>query len=188
MAAVIEKELRPQLRRYAAGFKQQAAAVAKKRTAKVDFNEVAQLRKTVLGLQHRGADFTKETIIREGDPAMKRLEEICTIAPREIIDQSPELQKERKRLEGLGRLWESCQSQMPKPPVPEGQEPPKAANFAEYLAGEEGFAAALATPMDPKTRAVLAVDAGWPTSSIPRRPGRCWPATSCGTCWGFPPW
>ena len=69
------------------------------------------------------------------------------------------MQTERKRLEGLGKLWESCQSQMPKPPMPEGQEPPKAANFEEYLRGEEGFAAALAAPMDPKTRTVLAINA-----------------------------
>ena len=80
MALAIEKELRPQLRHYASGLQQQAAAVAKKRTEKVDLDEVARLRKTVLGLQRRGADFTKQTIIREGDPAIRRLEEICIIS------------------------------------------------------------------------------------------------------------
>jgi uncharacterized protein YkwD len=159
MAAAIEKELQPQLRRYTGSFQQQAAAVAKKRTAKVDINEVAQLRKTVLGLQYRGADFTKETIVRDGDPALKRLEQICVIDRSKVLEQSADLQAERKKLQGLGKLWESCQSQMPKPPVPEGQETPKAASFEEYLLGEEGFAAALAAPMDPKTRNVLMFNA-----------------------------
>ena len=159
MLAAIEKELQPQLRHYTGGFQQQGANLAKSRTAKVDFGELVQLRKTVLGLQFRGAEFTKETIIREGDPAMRRLEEICVIGRREILDQSTALQAERKRLQRLGKLWESCQAQMPKVPVPAGQEPPKPANFEEYLLGEESIAAALAAPMDPKTRTVLAYNA-----------------------------
>jgi len=159
MAAAIEKELRPQLRRYTGALQQQAAAVAKKRTAKVDLNEVASLRATVLGLQRRGAGFTKEAIVGDGDPAMKRLEEICVIAPGEILAQSHELQADRDKLQGLGKLWESCQSQMPKTPAPDGQETPKAASFEEYLLGEEEVAAALAMPMDAKTRSVLAINA-----------------------------
>ena len=159
MAAAIEKELRPLMRRYSTKFQQQAALVAKKKTVKIDLNEVVQLRRTVLSLQKRGDGFTKEVIVQEGDPAMKRLHELIIIDRAAILDPSADLQAERKKVEELGSLWQRCQSQMPKPAAEEGQEPPKPFVFDDYLQGEEGLAAALATPMDAKTRTILAANA-----------------------------
>jgi uncharacterized protein YkwD len=159
MIAAIEKDLRPQLRRYSGRFQQQAGLVAKKRSVKIDVNEVVQLRKTVLGIQNRGDGFTKEAIVKEGDPALKKLLGMAVIDRAAILEQSPELQADRKKLEGLGSLWEQAQKQLPKSPVEGKQEPPKTPSFEEYLQGEESLAAAMATPMDVKTRAILSGNA-----------------------------
>ena len=159
MSAAVERELRPQLRRYSGRFQQHAVQLAKKKVNRIDTNEVIQLRNTVLGIQKRGDGFTKEAIIRDGDPALKRLEAIFVLDRGELLEQSEELQADRKRIEGLGRLWEQCQARVPQPPVEEGQDPPKPLNFEEYLQGEERLAAAMATPMDMKTRTALAINA-----------------------------
>lgn len=159
MSAAIERELRPLLKRYSGKFQAQAAQYVKKRVANIDLGEVAQLRSTVLGIQKRGEGFTKEAIVRDGDPAMRKLEQICIIDRKMVLEQSEPLGTDRERLIGLGKLWERCQAQLPKPPAQEGEEPPKPPNFEEYLAGEESLAAALAAPMDPQTRGILAVNA-----------------------------
>jgi uncharacterized protein YkwD len=159
MSAAIERELRPQLKRYSAKFQAQAAQYVKKKVRSIDLGEVAQLRSTVLGIQKRGEGFTKEAIQRDGDPAMRRLEQICIIDRKMVLEQSEALGTDRERLIGLGKLWQRCQSQLPKPPAQEGEEPPKLPNFEEYLQGEESLAAALAAPMDQQTRSILAVNA-----------------------------
>jgi uncharacterized protein YkwD len=159
ISAAIERELRPQLKRYSGKFQAQAAQYVKKRVADIDLDEVAQLRKTVLGIQKRGDGFTKEAIVRDGDPAMRRLEQMCIIDRKMVLEQSEALGADRERLIGLGKLWQRCQSQLPKPPAQEGEEPAKLPNFAEYLRGEESLAAALAAPMDQQTRGILAVNA-----------------------------
>ena len=159
MSAAVERDIRPLLKRYSGKFQAQAALFVKKKVRNIDLDEVANLRRTVLGIQKRGEGFTKEAIIREGDPAMRRLEKICIIDRKLVLEESETLGTDRERLVGLGKLWQQCQAQLPKPPVPEGEEPPKPPNFEEYLAGEESLAAALAAPMDPRTRGILAANA-----------------------------
>jgi uncharacterized protein YkwD len=158
LAPVIEKELRPKLRRYSTRFQQQAALAAKGRVRTIDTAEVLQLRQTVLGLQKRGEGFTKEAIVRDGDPALQRLEKMLVVDREEVLAHAEKLQADRKGLEELGALWEQCQAHLPAPAAEAGEEPPKAPDFAEYLRGEEQLAAALALPMDPRTRAILAAN------------------------------
>ena len=79
------------------------------------------------------------------------------------MKKSPELQAERKKLDGLGRDGERChQAQLPPPRTAKGQE--KAgksapASFESYLQGIEDLAAFQAIPQDPRTRTVLALNA-----------------------------
>jgi uncharacterized protein YkwD len=158
-SAAVERELRPLLRHYSSRFQQQAAVAGKRKAQGADLNEVVQLRQKILGLQHRGEGFTKAAIIAEGDPALRRLEEIFIIGRARVLEPSESLKGERKRLEGMGKLWQECQAKIPPPAAAAGEDPPKPPNFEEYLEGEERLAAALATPMDANTRTVLAANA-----------------------------
>ncbi len=159
MLATIEKDLRPRLRRCSGRFQQQAALAARKKVRNIDPAEVVRLRGQVLAIQRRGEGFTKEAIVRDGDPAMARLEALFVNDRAEILAQSTAVQADRKKLARSGKLWEQCQARLPPPPVADAEEPPKPPDFEEYLKGEERLAAALAMPMDPRLRAVLAVNA-----------------------------
>jgi len=154
----IGRELYPQLQHYRQSFYAQAAALAGKRVAHVDLEEVARLRQTVLGLQHR-PDFSKELIIRLGDPALARLREIFVIGRDEVLAASEQLRAERERLAELGRLWEQCAVYFYEQLPDDENKPPETPSFEKYLQGEESLAAGLAAPMNPKTRQVLAANA-----------------------------
>jgi uncharacterized protein YkwD len=164
MLAAVERDLQPQLRKYCTKFQTQAAAAAKQKVGKVDMNKVVAVRKKVLDLQNLGDDFTKDVIVKKIDPTMQALREAFVFDRGEVLDKSPELQAERKKLDGLGQMWEQCQAKMQPPPGKEvaGNDDTKTAEpvtFDRYLQGEEDLAASLAIPQDPQTRAVLATNA-----------------------------
>lgn len=153
----IGRQMRPQLARYSSLFYQQAGELTKKQLRQVDPAEVAQLRQKVLGLQNR-PDFSKELIEREGDPAMKRLEEMFVIGREKVLESSPSLQAERERLGELGALWEKCAAFLYRELPDDENKPKEAPSFEKYLAGEENMAAGLAAPMDAATLQVLAAN------------------------------
>ena len=159
MLAAVERDLQPQLRKYSGKFQAQAAAAAKRKVGKVDLNKVMEMRKAVHDLQKLGDGFTKEVIVEKIDPVVQKLRAAFILDRSEVLDKSPDLQAERKKLEGLGRMWEQCHAQLPPPPATEGQEKAAPASFESYLQGEEELAASLAIPQDPRTRAVLAMNA-----------------------------
>ncbi len=154
----IARELYPQLERYREMFYAQATALAGKRVAQINLEEVARLRQTVLSLQHR-PDFSKELIIRHGDPALDRSREIFVIDRDEVLAASEKLRADRQRLAELGRLWEQCAVYFYQQFPDDENKPPEAPSFEKYLQGEESLAAGLAAPMNPKTRQVLAANA-----------------------------
>ena len=117
------------------------------------------MRREAHDLQQLGAGFTKEVIVEKIDPVVKKLRAVFILDRSEVLDKSPELQAARKKLEGVGRLWEQCQAHLPPPPETENQEKAAPASFDSYLQGEEELAASQAIPQDPQTRAVLAMNA-----------------------------
>jgi hypothetical protein len=125
----------------------------------VNLQEVAALRQKVLNLQHRPeAEFTKELIIREGDPALERLKEIFVVGREKVLAEHSNLQEARERLGGLGRLWERCAVYLYEQ-LPDNENKPKdPPSFERYLAGEESMATALAAPMDRRTLQILAAN------------------------------
>ena len=159
MLAAVERDLQPQLRKYSAKFQAQAAAAAKRKVGEVDLNEVITMRKTVHDLQKLGDGFTKEVIVEKIDPTVQKLRAAFVLDRSEVLDKSPDLQAARKKLEGLGQMWEQCQAKLPPPPATEGQDNAAPVSFKAYLQGEEELAASLAIPQDPQTRAVLAMNA-----------------------------
>ena len=106
-----------------------------------------------------GDGFTKEVIVEKIDPVVQKLRAVFILDRSEVLDKSPDLQAERKKLESLGRMWERCQAQLPPPRRRKSQEKAAPASFESYLQGEEELAASLAIPQDPRTRAVLAMNA-----------------------------
>lgn len=156
--AALGREMQPLLKSYSTKFSQAAAKLAQKKIGSVNLEEVQRLRATVLELQNR-PDFSKELIIREADPALKRLEEIFVVDRQAVLAENPSLAKEREGLGELGRLWEKTAGYL-YDQVPEGPDKPKdKPSFEEYLAGEESLACGLAVPMDPRTRDILATNA-----------------------------
>ena len=75
----------------------------------------------------------------------------------DVLDKSKDLQADRKKLTDLGRLWERCQIQMPDENANDEKAAPP--TFESYLLDEENLAVSLAAPLDPRTRAVLAMNA-----------------------------
>ncbi len=158
MFDAIGSELYPQLQRYGAQFFKQAAAVAGGQINNADLQEVQTLRQKVLGLEKR-EDFSHELIEREGDPAIRRLEEIFVVNREQVIKQSESLRADRDRLHELGALWERCAVFLWEQLPDDGNKPKDKPSFEQYLQGEETMSAELAAPMAPKTREVLATNA-----------------------------
>ena len=156
MLAAVDKELQPKLQRYENKFRVQAAAAAKRKISKVDLTEIARLRQLVLGLQKLGDGFTHEVITEKADPAMAKLRAAFILDRKEVLDKSKDLQADRKKLEDLGKLRDRCQIQMPTKGTDE--EKPATASFDSDLEDEENLAASMAVPLDPRTRAVLAMN------------------------------
>jgi len=154
----LRRELYPQLERYRQMFYSQASALASKRMARIDLEEVARLRQTVLGLRER-PDFSKELIIRQGDPALDRLREIFVISRDEVLAASEKLRSERERLARLGSLWDQCAEYLYQQLPDDENKPSEPPSFEKYLQSEESLAAGLAAPMDPRTRQILAANA-----------------------------
>jgi len=150
----IEKELEPSLSRYASRFLQQAQALAKKKLSNVDLQEVAKLRQAVLSIQTR-IDFTSEALKKDGEPAMRRLEEIFLVDPDQVLQESEALQAERKQLEELGKLWERCAVYLYEQQPADETKPKDPPTFDKYVRGEELLQCGMAVPMDPQTRQVM---------------------------------
>ncbi len=150
----IEKELEQPLSRYAARFLQQAQGAAKKKLATVDLQEVAKLRQAVLSIQTR-IDFTADALKKDGEPAMRRLEEIFLVDPDKVLQESEALQAERKQLDELGRLWERCAVYLYEQQPADETKPKDPPTFDKYVRGEELLQCGMALPMDPQTRQVM---------------------------------
>ncbi len=157
MLAAVNRDLQPKLKKFQAKFQAAAVAASKRKTGKVDLSEVMELRKTVLDLQKLGDGFTHEIIVEKADPAMAKLRAVFVLDRGEVLDKSKDLQAERKKLTDLGRLWERCQIQMPNESADDTKTSPP--TFESYLLDEENLAVSLAAPLDPRTRAVLAMNA-----------------------------
>ena len=157
MLAAVDRDLQPKIKKYNAKFQAAAVAASKRKTGKVDRNEVMELRKTVLDLQKLGDGFTHEIITEKADPAVAKLRAMFILDRSDVLDKSKDLQADRKKLTDLGRLWERCQIQMPS----ENTDDTKISTptFESYLQDEENLATSLAAPLDPRTRAVLAMNA-----------------------------
>jgi uncharacterized protein YkwD len=100
----VNKILQPQLKQYGEAFKQQAAAVQASRGG-ANMTEVERLRAQVLALKEL-PNLTKDMIVQQGDPAMDKLREMLVVDRAAVLEKSPRLRDDRKRLLVLGRQWE----------------------------------------------------------------------------------
>ena len=158
LMVAIQHEMAPEVRRYIAKFTQKATPVARKRSNAAKPGEVSKLRETVLGLQ-KAPNFTHETIEAKADPAMDRLREIFVVGRQDVLDATPPLKEDRRKLIEAGKLWEQCAAcvyqHMPK----DERKSKEAPSFERYLCGEEELAAVLAGPIDGATRNILTANA-----------------------------
>lgn len=158
LLAAVEREMYPALSRYRTRFYQQASGLSTRRMREVNLEEVVRLRQMVLSLQ-KGQNFTKQTIIARGDPALARLEEVFMVERQQVLAGSERLQTERQALREVGLLWEQAAGHLYRA-MPDDQSKPKTPpSFEEYLRGEERLAVGLSVPMVPQTRAIIAANA-----------------------------
>jgi len=155
--AEIAKQIYPGLERYRSRFYQQASRLARSRSRRIDGEEVARLRLAVFSLQ-QGGRLTREAIVAQADPALRRLEEIFLVDRADVLAASEPLRAEREKLFELGSLWERCAAYLDRPTPDDGNKPEEPHDFETYLRGEERLAAGLAAPMAPQARAVLVVN------------------------------
>lgn len=168
---VIGKELNRPLADYRQQFSKGAAELIGRRASPVNLQQVAELRSRVLALS-KNEGLTKEQIVAVGDPALAQLKQIMLIQRDEVLAANPELAPKREALGRLGQLWERGATLMIKAldEASESSEKAQGAangdraepipppSFEAYLMKEEEIAAALAVPMPPATRAVLAAN------------------------------
>jgi uncharacterized protein YkwD len=183
MLTAVERDLQPELRKYSTKFQSQAAVAARQKAAKVDLNRVMETRVAVHDLQKLGDGFTHELIVEKIDPVVQKLKAALVLDRTEVLNKSPDLQSERKKLESYAAMWERCHALMPAPPLKQGpkkggqknsnaEKPSSAktgseteshdkampASFESILQSEEETAASLAIPQDPRTRSILAMN------------------------------
>lgn len=152
LAELVAKEIHKELTPYRQQFLRAAAATAGARVNPAAVAEVTQLRGKVLELSKR-EDLSKEMIVEVSDPALARLKEIALVDRTEVLKLNPELAKRRESVVSAGKLWEACARYL------QTDDSGDAPTFESYLAKEEEIAAALAMPMDDRTRQVLAANA-----------------------------
>jgi uncharacterized protein YkwD len=186
MLAAVERDLQPEMRKYLTKFQAQAVAAARQKAAKVDLNQVMAMRVAVHDLQKLGDAFTKEVIVEKIEPVVQKLKAALLLDRGEVLEKSPELKTERKKLESYAEMYERCRTLLPTQPtkqvpkkagsngnpargVPANSSPnnglaerktiDQPASLASYFQGEEELAASLAIPQDPRTRSILAMNA-----------------------------
>ena len=98
--------------RYEEAFAKRAAIVTKAQRKKLNVAEVQKLRAQVLALKQR-PELTKQMIVREADPALKRLNAILGFDRLAVLKGAPKSMIDlRKRLQGLGKYHEQCVQQL----------------------------------------------------------------------------
>lgn len=157
--AAVERDLQPQLRKYCSKFQAQATAATKQKVGRVNMNKVMEARGEVQILEKSGEGLTKDVIVEKIEPVVRKLQTTFILDRDQVLDKSPDLAAERKKLQALGRIWEQCQAQLPPPRKTKEQEKTTPPSFETGLEGEEDMAAFQAVPQDPKARAVLAMNA-----------------------------
>jgi len=164
--AEIARQVYPAMKGYRDSFYRQAVYVLHERAGSTNVAEVTRLRETVLGLPDQ-PEFTKETIVRKADPAMKRLREIFLVDRTEVLRRSDPLMSERQRLQSLGLLWQQCGEYLYKLMPNDHNKPKEPMDFEKYLQGEEDLAMKMAAPMDPRTIQILVSNARLATQLEP---------------------
>ncbi|HTN75806.1 MAG TPA: CAP domain-containing protein [Pirellulaceae bacterium] len=148
---MVGTELNKELLQYRTLYIKAASGTASEKLNAATVQEMTELRAKVLQLSQR-EDLSKEMIVEVGDPALARLKQLVLVDAREVFKRDPKLVDRREQLGKLGTQWELCAELLT---AGDGTPP----NFSAYLLKEEEIASALALPMDPRTREILATNA-----------------------------
>jgi len=139
------------------GVLQQAAGQQSQKKAQGPKAQIEALRRKVLALQKRSG-LTKQDIINEADPAMKRLKELIPLPAAIVLskDQRSSLAGKRLEIYELGIIWVRAYALAKKSKDSVGlATPPDMLAFKKELVSLEKFAAKLALPMSLEDRKVL---------------------------------
>lgn len=157
-------QLNKELQKELAGYRQQltkaAAGALAERVNDAALQEITGLRMQIQTLAKR-EDLSKEMIKEVSDPALLRLKQLILIDRAEVFRRDRKLDAQRLALAILGKQWEAAARiyAMASDNKEDASEPTAIPTFEDYLLKEEEHAIALAVPMDPATRAVLAANA-----------------------------
>lgn len=158
---LLEKEAGLALKKYGDDFRKQAIALIQNRVRMVGMKEVARCQQAIAQMQ-KSPELDKDTLKRKGDQTVRRLRQILTVTPEEVVGSSKTLAEARAELLAKGELWDRCATFVhAKTPDPEeGEKPPAPSPFKTYLAKHETAAAESSLILSTGARKVLAANAG----------------------------
>jgi len=154
LISAIHTDFKAKLRKYRGTFQDEVAALVKKKRGGASPAEVVTLQMAVTELA-KAPGLTKGRIASEGDPAMKRLEELLTIDRKTVFAMAPALQASRKELIDLSKLAARAARQLPTSERRLAEKVPAVSQLDTDLSEMEELAAMMVTPMKPEAQDVM---------------------------------
>lgn len=169
---LVSRELVGMLQKYRASVGRAATQIYAQRLSKDAVPEIVELQKKVLDQASGKAELTKESIVQNSNPAIKRLKEIVLLDRKTVVEENPTLLKLREGLAPAGERWQRVREHQTRldnearkaaPANTEMEPEPKAVppTFEAYLTADEIQIIGLALPLPDETRAILAMNASY---------------------------
>ena len=154
LISAIHTDYRTKLRKYRGSFQIEVAGLVKKKRGGASEAEIAQLQLQVNRLQ-KEAGLTKDQIVKDADPAMKRLEELLSIDRKTVFAMAPGLQASRKELLELTAWAAKASRQLLPADRKLAEKLPTASELDTELAESEELATLMVTPMKDDAQDVM---------------------------------
>lgn len=154
LISAIHTDFRTKLRKYRGAFQSEVAGLVKKKRGGASDVEIVQLQAKVNALP-KVDGLTKDQIVKDADPAMKRLEELLSIDRKTVFAMAPHLAESRKELLGLSALAGKAARQLSAADRKLAEKLPAASELDAELAESEDLATLMVTPMKPEAQDVM---------------------------------
>lgn len=154
LISAIHTDYRGKIRKYRSNFQSEVAGLAKKRRGAASEAEIAKLQAQVNDLV-KVPGLTKDMIVKDADPAMKRLAELLTIDRKTVFQVVPDLQEQRRELLELSTLAGKAARQLTVSDRRLADRVPSASELDTELTESEELAVLMVMPMKPEHQDVM---------------------------------
>jgi uncharacterized protein YkwD len=154
LIGAVATDFQRKLKKYRGSFQDQVAALVRIKRGGATPAEIAMLQAKVTDLV-KDPGLTKDRIVKEADPAIKRLEEVLTIDRKSVFANSPQLIESRKELMELTLLAGKAAKQLATSERRLAEKVPSASELETELTESEELAVFMSTPMKPEHQEVM---------------------------------